>query len=161
MPGAGRTRSLACTLEKAHERSHRGFGRIHPAFPHANGFNGLLRALPGDRAFCHRHLADCFPRNLASASRCQNHTTSPSVPATLVSAKPKRPPHPARNVCDDRDSPSGGAGRRTIYYCFGGDEKHYFGFSEINLLARMATSWSGFDIRYPPRKVPAAMGSEC
>jgi hypothetical protein len=57
--------------------------------------------------------------------------------------------------------PSGGAGRRTIYYCFGGDEKHYFGFSEINLLARMTTSWSGFDIRYPPRKVPAAMGSEC
>jgi hypothetical protein len=35
--------------------------------------------------------------------------------------------------------PSGGAGRRVIYYCFGGAEKRYFGFSEINLPAKMAT----------------------
>ena len=78
MPGAGRTRSLVCQMEKHtsardqqkwkpvlrsiarkfmrkahdlfgkpvptfpdHAQSHRGFGRIHPAFPHANGFNGL------------------------------------------------------------------------------------------------------------------------
>ena len=28
-----------------------GTRRVHPAFPHANGFNGFLRALLGDRAF--------------------------------------------------------------------------------------------------------------
>jgi len=50
MPGAGSTRSLACENIGAHERSHREDDRIHPAFPHANGFNGFLRALPGDRA---------------------------------------------------------------------------------------------------------------
>jgi hypothetical protein len=32
-PGAGRTRSLACEVNKAHERSHHRLGRFHPAFP--------------------------------------------------------------------------------------------------------------------------------
>jgi hypothetical protein len=56
---------------------------------------------------CHRYRRDanCIVADLTPASRRQDHTTSPSVPATLVSAKPKRPPHPARNVCDDRDTP--------------------------------------------------------
>jgi hypothetical protein len=31
----------------------------HPAFPHANGFNGLWRALPGDRAFLSPLSARC------------------------------------------------------------------------------------------------------
>jgi hypothetical protein len=51
MPGARCTRSLACEKNKAHERSHREVHRRNPAFPHADGFNGFLRALPGDRAF--------------------------------------------------------------------------------------------------------------
>jgi hypothetical protein len=44
-----RARSLACKSKKARKQvttSSPG----HPAFPHANGFNGLWRALPGDRA---------------------------------------------------------------------------------------------------------------
>src|SRR5579863_9919344 len=49
-----------------------------------NGFNGLLRDLPGDRAF----LSPSPPRslllkNLTPASRRQDHTTSPSAKGTI------------------------------------------------------------------------------
>jgi hypothetical protein len=48
-PGAQCTRSLACEINKAHERSHHRFtGNTRPSL--RNGFNGFLRALPGDRA---------------------------------------------------------------------------------------------------------------
>jgi hypothetical protein len=55
-----------------------------------NGFNGFLRALPGDRAFLSPSLAD-NSANLTPASRRQDHTTSPSAsriirPATLSRA---------------------------------------------------------------------------
>ena len=50
MPGARRTRSLAWKA-KITRVSHRRYTPVHPAFPHANGFNGFLRALPGDRLF--------------------------------------------------------------------------------------------------------------
>src|SRR6266478_5470467 len=43
--------------------------------------------------------------NLTPASGRQDHTTSPSASAPLVSTSPKRPPHPAPNVRDDRDTP--------------------------------------------------------
>jgi|SRR6266436_10430068 len=46
--------------------------------PCANGFNGFLRALPGDRALLPPSSAD-HPANLAPASGRQNHTTSPSA----------------------------------------------------------------------------------
>src|SRR3982751_3176231 len=59
-----------------------------------NGFNGLLRALPGDRACCHRRLwikARLCPvgqkttsADLTPASRRQDHTTSPSAKASFV-----------------------------------------------------------------------------
>ena len=57
MPGAQCTRSLVCAgvVKNAHEsqRSH----RKSPGIPARNGFNGLLRALPGDRAFLSPSLA--------------------------------------------------------------------------------------------------------
>ena len=46
MPGARCTRSLAWKMESTRV-SHHGRTGNHPAFPHANGFNGFLRALPG------------------------------------------------------------------------------------------------------------------
>src|SRR6202165_4028921 len=48
MPGARCTRSLACEINKAHERRHHRFTGFRPAFP-AQWFNGLFRALPGER----------------------------------------------------------------------------------------------------------------
>src|SRR5580704_10158898 len=64
-----------------------------PAFP-AQWFYGLLRALPGDRAF----LPPSFPRsllpeNLAPASGRQDHATSPSALRALVARTHPRPPH--------------------------------------------------------------------
>src|SRR6478609_7526147 len=49
MPGAQCTRSRAWCVVNTRV-SHRRSPGNHPAFPHANGFNGFLRALPGDRA---------------------------------------------------------------------------------------------------------------
>ena len=50
MPGARCTRSLACKNKKAYEHSHHGHTGVTRHSPR-NGFNGFLRALPGDRAF--------------------------------------------------------------------------------------------------------------
>jgi hypothetical protein len=79
MPGTQRTRSLACS-EKAHELVTT-VAPVHPAFPHANGFNGLWRALPGDRAFLSPSPAQCVSivAGLMPASRHQDHTLSPSA----------------------------------------------------------------------------------
>src|SRR5260370_9602392 len=49
MPGAQCTHSLACEIDKAHERSHHRYTGINPAFP-AQWLYGLLRALPVDQA---------------------------------------------------------------------------------------------------------------
>jgi hypothetical protein len=76
-------------VSKAHERRHhRSTGLTRPSL--RNGFNGFLRALPGDRAllspssrglrFCPRPIGPTKPpQDLTPASRRQNHTTSPSA----------------------------------------------------------------------------------
>src|ERR1700693_4818652 len=81
MPGAQCTRSLVCeeVVQNAHEYSQRSH-RKSPGIPARNGFNGFLRALPGDRAFLSPSSADTSA-NLTPASRRQDHTTSPSAPA--------------------------------------------------------------------------------
>jgi len=58
-----------------------------PGIPRASGFNGFLRALPGDRAFLPPSSARCesIVANLISASGYQDHTTSPSATGTFVS----------------------------------------------------------------------------
>src|SRR5438045_8701971 len=71
--------------KKAYEHSHHGhtgFTRHSPR----NGFNGFLRALPGDRAFLSPSSAETSSANLTPASRRQDHTTSPSASAPFVSA---------------------------------------------------------------------------
>jgi len=51
----------------------------------ANGFNGVLRALPGDRLSClHFTTTRLWRVAQTSASRGQDHTTSPSAMAMLV-----------------------------------------------------------------------------
>jgi hypothetical protein len=44
-------------------------------------------------------------QGLISASGYQDHTTSPSASNAARLAPPKRPPHPAPNVRDDRETP--------------------------------------------------------
>jgi hypothetical protein len=108
MPDARCTRSLACENEKAHERRHHRFtGFTQHSL--RNGFNGFLRALPGDRALLPPSLGGLRPPNLTPASGRQDHTTSPSAKAPFVRARiahaALRPPHPVPNVRDDRDTP--------------------------------------------------------
>src|SRR3984893_17646318 len=66
-----------------------------PGIPARNGFNGLLRALPGDRALLPpspcglKVLSDPVepnepPQDLTPASRRQDHTTSPSATSAVV-----------------------------------------------------------------------------
>jgi hypothetical protein len=49
MPGAQCTRSRACSVESTRV-SHHEYAET-PGIPARNGFNGFLRALPGDQAF--------------------------------------------------------------------------------------------------------------
>src|SRR5476651_1143388 len=52
-----------------------------------NGFNGLFRALPGDRALLPPSpLRSLLLKNLMPASGHQDHTTSPSAEASFVRA---------------------------------------------------------------------------
>src|ERR1700681_3259896 len=109
-----------------------------PGIPARNGFNGFLRALPGDRAFCHRRLrtnvlsapgrADPTSATLTPASGRQDHTTSPYAAAPFVSSpfdcsqifRPAlhhvarltlpRPPHPTPRFVTIMIRPSCGLG---------------------------------------------------
>src|ERR1700731_684258 len=86
MPGARCTRSLVCSVLVAHECRHHGRTGT-PGIPARNGFNGLLRTLPGDRAFLSPSPA-LLHTDLTPASRRQDHTTSPSAKSALSSAAP-------------------------------------------------------------------------
>src|SRR5882757_7095566 len=67
-----------------------------PGVPARNGFNGFLRALPGDRACLPPSPTDMFlskpgradlnSANLTPASGCQDHTTSPYAATSFVSS---------------------------------------------------------------------------
>jgi hypothetical protein len=88
--------------------------RKHSGFPCANGFNGFLRTLPGDRAFLPPSpLRSFLLRNLTPASGRQDHTTSPSASATLVSRSLRVHRIPPR-VRDDRETPLARAGRASL-----------------------------------------------
>ena len=104
-----------------------------PGIPARNGFNGFLRALPGDRALLPPSSADMFlskpgwadlnSANLTPASGRQDHTTSPYAATSLVRSlgdrsriQRTRPAIPSRarrcrvhrippRVRDDRDTP--------------------------------------------------------
>ena len=82
-----------------------------PGIPARNGFNGFLRALPGDRACLSPSSAEMASANLTPASRRQNHTTSPSAPAPFVKLCCRVHRIPPR-VDDVAQRPSFGTGRR-------------------------------------------------
>jgi hypothetical protein len=80
---------------------------------------GLLRALPGDRAFLPpSSLRNLFLKNLTPASGRQDHTASPSARVTLVSRNFRVHRIPPR-VRDDREPPlsSGETGGAKALIC--------------------------------------------
>jgi len=83
MPGARCTRGLVRNVHKRNAHEHTGSAEAIRHSPR-NGFNGLLRALPGDRAFLSPSSAGLCPANLTPASRRQDHTTSPSASRAIV-----------------------------------------------------------------------------
>ena len=116
MPGAGRARSLVCKSKKAHKHSHHGHTGIARHSPR-NGFNGFLRALPGDRA--------CLPPSPAKVTfRELDASVGASGPHDFAvrdeqrsSLRPSRPSHPSPNVRDDREAPLLAGVERQVLYC--------------------------------------------
>ena len=77
--------AASCAKVESTRVSHHEVAPGSPGIPARNGFNGLLRALPGDRAFLSPSPADrSLSSNLTPASRRQDHTTSPSASAPFV-----------------------------------------------------------------------------
>jgi hypothetical protein len=104
MPGADAPAASRAS-EKSTRVSHHRYSH-HSGIPRANGFNGFLRVLPGDRAYCLRHPWEALasqefdisvgisgPRDFAVRRLVARLSTWP------------RPPHPAPNARDDRETP--------------------------------------------------------
>jgi hypothetical protein len=134
-----------------------------PDVPARNGFNGFLRALPGDRALLPPSSADMFlskpgwadanSANLTPASGRQDHTTSPYAATSLVrslgdrsqAVKPALQSRRAQNaaastashpnVRDDHDTPlfSGRDGESSRSDLGCVGTEIFFGKSEIRL----------------------------
>src|ERR1700736_26426 len=110
--------------EKAHKHSHHGHTGNARHSPR-NGFNGFLRALPGDRAFLSPSPAG-LPADLTPASRRQDHTTSPSASRAIVESATRvhRIPRPTSVTIAKR--PSYGTGRSTHEVIWARREEKYF-----------------------------------
>src|SRR6202165_1161018 len=123
MPGAQCARSRACSVENTHvsHHGHTGITRHSPR----NGFNGFLRALPGDPAFLPPSPA-LLSANLTPASGRQDHTTSPSASALFVKSAARVHRIPPR-VRDDRDTPLewGGTANHIVLIWGSGKQKYF------------------------------------
>ena len=108
---ASATRSSACKNKKHADKSPQ-VCRTSPGLPCANGFNGFLRARPGDRALVSPWVT--------THTRCTGYQRRDIRPTRLHRPRIKRirlarcprPSHPAPNVRDDRDTPLFSGARR-------------------------------------------------
>jgi hypothetical protein len=83
MPGVRCARSRAWCVESTRVSHHEYTGNIRHS--PRNGFNGFLRALPGDRALLPpSSLRSLLLKNLTPASGRQDHPTSPSASVPFV-----------------------------------------------------------------------------
>jgi hypothetical protein len=119
MPGEGLTHGPPATKKAG--GSHHSFSQINRHSPR-NGFNGVLRALPGDRAFLPPSSARSSSRQLGISVgmpgphdfAVRNDISRPHKDCALT---PSRPSHPAFHARDDREAPpceSRTAGHNTI-----------------------------------------------
>jgi hypothetical protein len=104
--------AASCAKVESTRVSHHGYTGS-PGIPARNGFNGFLRALPGDRALLSPSSAD-LSANLTPASRRQDHTTSPSASARPRQKRYLRPSHPVPTSVTIAKRPSDRDGIRRI-----------------------------------------------
>jgi hypothetical protein len=91
--------------EKAHERSHREFSQVHPAFPHAMVLTVSFVLSPVTGLVCHRRLAGIAPAKLDASVGASGPHDFAVHNAVLSSKRCLRPPHPVPYVRDDRETP--------------------------------------------------------
>jgi hypothetical protein len=138
MPGTRCTRSLACEIKKHTSKSPQDQTESAD-IPCAMVLTAYSALFPVTGLSCHRRPRFVFA-DLASASGCQNHTPSPYANASVVSRKElrlmlSRPPHPAPNVYDDRETPlSRGAGCAKHTLILISEKQKYF----------LQEGWTGF-----------------
>jgi hypothetical protein len=113
MPGASARPQPCAQDEKAHKHSHHGQAGNARHSPR-NGFNGFLRALPGEPGLLSPSQAECesILADLTPASGRQDHTTSPSAGPRSRRKRLPRPAHPAPRFVTIASRPSCEAGRR-------------------------------------------------
>ena len=107
-PGARCTRGLACQMRTTKRTRAYRFSGNTPAFP-AQWLYGLLRALPGERLFCHRRPPrSLLLRDLTPAPRRQDHTTSPYASRHPRQSWRPRPPQPVPTFVTMANAPLAG-----------------------------------------------------
>ncbi len=108
MPGARAHPQPRMRIKKAHELQSPQVRRKRSGIPCANGFNGFLRALLGDRVGDRAFLP---PSPDGSSHKLDASVGAPGPHDFAVRLKctrqlhRKRPSHPALHVRDDRDTP--------------------------------------------------------
>jgi len=111
MPGALRTRSLVWEKQN-HTSVVTTVAPVHPAFPRANGFNGFLRTLPGDRAFLSPSSAETSLRQLdASVEASGPHDFAVRAPHRSSSSACASTASRALRPWRSRNAPHVGTGR--------------------------------------------------
>jgi hypothetical protein len=174
MPGARRTHSLACESKKARRVSHHRYNAFN-RHSLRDGFNAYFVLSPVTGLFCHRRFAEKVPAKLdasvgasgphdfavrallqAKASGGLSAEALAKAESTRSSRALSRPPHPAPNVRDDRDTPlsrgrDGGSrkfdlpdGESEIFFARGLDNpNHVESLEQIAVLAHAVSEASG------------------
>jgi len=109
----GHTHGLACEIRKHTSKSP----QVSPAHRHSlhDGFNGLLRALPGEPGFLATIACEIISTSLTPASGRQDHTASPSALRAPVLRARSVHRIPQLNVRDDsRNAPREEAGHDSL-----------------------------------------------
>jgi hypothetical protein len=108
MPGARSARSLACSVKNTRV-SHHGHTRKSPGIPRAMVLTVSFVLSPAIGLVCHRHQRSCLRRLDAGVEASGPHDFAVREKRSRLWRRP-RPPHPASNVRDDRETPLVGTG---------------------------------------------------
>ena len=118
--------AAACAVVESTRVSHHGHAGNVRHSPRS-GFNGFLRALPGDRACLPPSpLRSLLLGSLMPASGHQDHTTSPSASTRARQSRGSRPPHPAPTFVTMANAPLRDRTGQVLKVIWGSCEGKYF-----------------------------------